>query len=65
MGYFFFILLMGALLAVVASLFVGLFAMARGRESDAKLSSRAMRWRVGLQAFALVCFILAFLTARP
>lgn len=62
MGGFFFVLLMGALLAVLASLGVGMFAMARGRTADLKLSNRMMRWRIGLQAFALVCFVLALLT---
>lgn len=48
-----------ALLAVLVSLVVGLFAMARGREEDAKLSQKMMRMRVALQALALGLFILA------
>lgn len=53
------LLLAFALLLVFASLAVGLFAMARGRESDAQLSQKMMRLRVGLQGLALACFVLA------
>ena len=49
MDKFFFILLAVSLLAVLASLFTGLFAMARGKEADAGLSQKMMRLRVILQ----------------
>lgn len=62
MNGIFFILLMVALLAVLASLGLGLFAMARGREQDAALSQKMMRLRVLLQGVALACFALAVLT---
>ena len=58
MSGFFFVLLMGALLAVLASLGVGMFAMARGRTSDLKLSNRMMRWRIIAQAIAIAVFML-------
>jgi hypothetical protein len=64
MNSFFIILLALAMLAVLASLGIGLFAMARGKEQDAKLSQRMMRFRVILQLVALVCFILAALAGR-
>ena len=64
MDKFFFILLVVSLLAVLASLFTGLFAMARGKEADAALSQKMMRLRVILQGFALVCFVLALLAGR-
>lgn len=64
MDKFFIILLVAAMLAVLGSLGVGLFAMARGKESDAALSQKMMRWRVMLQGVALVCFILAVLAGR-
>lgn len=56
------VLLAVALLAVLASLAVGLFAMARGRESDAHLSQKMMRLRIVTQAIALACFVLAVMT---
>lgn len=56
------VLLGVALLAVLASLGMGLFAMARGREGDAQLSQKMMRLRIVTQAVALVCFILAVMT---
>lgn len=56
------ILLILALGAVVASLFVGLFFMARGGQGDSRKSNTAMRLRVALQGVALVLFLLAILT---
>ncbi len=53
------ILLAAALLAVLASLVVGLFAMARGKEQDAALSQKMMRMRVTLQGVALAAFLIA------
>lgn len=45
-----------AMLSVLASLGVGLFAMAKG---DARLSNKMMRVRIGLQAIALLFFFIA------
>lgn len=56
------ILLILAMAAAAASLFGGLFVMARGRPEDARRSNVFMRWRIVLQAVALVLFALAFLT---
>lgn len=56
------ILMVMAMLAVVGSLFLGLFFMARGAGGDASRSNRMMRWRVSLQGLALVLFVLAVLT---
>lgn len=56
------VLLAAALLAVLASLAVGLFAMARGKEQDVALSQRMMRLRITLQGVALVAFIIAVMT---
>lgn len=64
MNSFFIILLALAMLAVLASLGIGLFAMARGKEQDAALSQKMMRLRVILQLIALVCFIMAALAGR-
>ncbi|QCO17238.1 twin transmembrane helix small protein (plasmid) [Azospirillum brasilense] len=55
-------LLIVALGLVVASLFSGLFFMARGGQGDSRKSNRAMRMRVALQGVALVLFLLAILT---
>lgn len=51
-----------ALLAVVASLFSGLFFMARSGQGDARRSNKAMRMRVVLQGAALLLFLIAILT---
>ncbi len=56
MNSFFSILMIFAILSVVTSLGIGLFAMTKG---DSKLSNKMMRVRIGLQAFALLLFFLA------
>jgi hypothetical protein len=58
-----FILLVIAMLTVVAVLFWGLFSMARGGEYNARWSNLIMRWRVVLQAFAVLVFVLIMLAA--
>ncbi|AWU97554.1 twin transmembrane helix small protein [Azospirillum ramasamyi] len=55
------ILMVLAMLAVVGSLFVGLFFMARGGRNDPRRSNKAMRLRVILQGAALVLFVIAIL----
>ena len=62
MNELFAVLLILALGLVVASLFAGLFFMARGGENDPRKSNKAMRLRVTLQGVALVLFLLAMLT---
>ncbi|EWY37042.1 hypothetical protein N825_22290 [Skermanella stibiiresistens SB22] len=61
MSGFFTILLAVAMLAVLGSLFVGLFAMVRGGEFNEKYGNRLMRLRVTLQGVALIIFVLALL----
>ncbi|WP_372396224.1 twin transmembrane helix small protein [Azospirillum sp. HJ39] len=51
-----------AMLAVVGSLFVGLFFMVRGGPGDPRRSNKAMRLRVALQGIALLLFVIAILT---
>lgn len=63
MSGFFFVLMLGAMLAVLGTLFIGLFTMARGGEFAAKHSNRLMRLRVWLQGLAIVLFLLAVATA--
>lgn len=46
-----------AMLGTVGVLFAGLFGLARGGE-NARLSNTLMRWRVLLQAVALVLFVI-------
>lgn len=61
----FFTLCLGlALLAVLATLGLGLFSMIKGGEFARKHANRLMRARVILQGAALALFILAFLTAK-
>ncbi len=62
MSNIFIILMILPMLAVVGSLFVGLFSMARGGEGDGKQSNRMMRYRVIFQGIALLLFALAILT---
>lgn len=62
MNGIFSILMIMAMLAVVGSLFIGLFFMARGGGGDAKRSNKAMRLRVALQGFAVLLFIIAMMT---
>ncbi len=55
-----FLALMGvAMLAVLAALGMGLYAMTRGGEFNQKYGNRLMQARVGLQALAIVLFVLA------
>lgn len=58
-----FILLALAMLSVVAVLFWGLLSMTRGGEYNQRWSNVIMRWRVALQAFALLVFVLILLAA--
>jgi len=63
MNGFLFILLILTMLAVLGVLGMGLVAMARGGEFNARHGQRLMRWRVWLQGTAVVLFILLLLTA--
>ncbi len=47
------------MLAVLAALAMGLYAMTRGGEFNQKYGNRLMQARVGLQALAIVMFVLA------
>jgi len=51
------------MLAVLASLVLGLISMARGGESGRRQGNRLMQARVALQGLALLLFALAMLTA--
>ena len=53
-----FTLLIIAMVAVVGVLFFGLFSMARGGAFNQRNANRLMRWRVALQAFAVLLFVL-------
>ena len=63
MSKFFFVLMCAAAVAVVASLMIGVFAMAKGGETGKKYSNRMMKARVILQGLAIILFILAAVTA--
>jgi hypothetical protein len=56
MDSFFSLLMILAMLTVLASLGIGLFAMAKGSPA---FSNKMMRWRVALQALAILFFVLA------
>lgn len=59
MSTFFFILIALSMLAVLISLFAGLYVMARGGELDKKYSNRLMRARIMLQGLAVLLFVIA------
>ncbi|MCB9957016.1 MAG: twin transmembrane helix small protein [Rhodospirillaceae bacterium] len=63
MSTFSLILMAVAMAAVLASLFGGLIAMARGGEFNRKYGNRFMRWRVMLQGLALLFFAIAVMSA--
>lgn len=50
-----------AMVATLAVLFLGLYSMARGGEFNRKYANVIMRWRVGLQATAILLFLLLVL----
>ena len=54
-------LLMAIMLLVVVVLFWGLVTMARGGEYNFRWSNTIMRWRVLLQALAVLVFVLILL----
>jgi Hypoxia induced protein conserved region len=58
MSGFIFTLLILAMGATLAVLFMGLFSMARGGEFAKRNSNRFMRWRVILQGVAVLLFVL-------
>lgn len=60
----FIIMMIVAMLATLASLFIGLFAMVKGGEFNKKHGNRLMQLRVMLQGAALLFFVLAFMTAQ-
>ena len=53
-----------AMVGVLASLLLGLFAMAKGGEKDNKTSNKMMRARVIMQALAIFFLFLAFLAKK-
>ncbi len=62
MSGIFFILMGVAMLAVLASLGMGLFVMAKGGETNKKYGNKLMQARVTLQGIALLFFALAIIT---
>lgn len=52
-----------AMLAVLVSLVLGVFVMAKGGEASRKYSNKLMQLRVTLQGIALLCFALALLSS--
>ena len=51
------------MIAVVGVLVFGLIAMAKGGEFNEKYGNRMMRWRVALQAFAVVLIVIFVIAA--
>ena len=64
MTSFIYILLIITMAAVAGVLFWGILTMARGGEYNVNWSNTIMRWRIILQALALVIFVLILLFSR-
>ena len=64
MSQFFTILMIAAMVLTLVSLAVGIGAMIKGGEFNAKYGNRLMRLRVTLQGVALVLFAFALLSAN-
>ena len=64
MTSFSYILLIITMAAVAGVLFWGVLTMARGGEYNVNWSNTIMRWRIILQALALVIFVLILLFSR-
>lgn len=64
MNSFFLVLIIVALLAIVASLALGLFVMVKGGEVNKKYGNKLMQARIILQAVAIALFVIAFLGSR-
>jgi hypothetical protein len=57
-------LMIVAMVATLGVLLFGLFSMARGGEFNRRNANRFMRWRVILQAAAILLFLLLVLVMR-
>lgn len=57
MSVLLFILTLITMLAVVAVLGLGIFSLTRGEDVRARWSNKLMRWRVMLQAVAIVLIV--------
>jgi len=64
MSNIFFILAALAAISVLASLFLGIGAMAKGDEAARKQSNKLMQARIVLQGVALLLFIIAVLVEK-
>lgn len=64
MSMTFSILMALAMLSVLGVLGLGIFSMVRGGEFNRKYSNTLMRARVGLQALAILLFVLAVATSH-
>ena len=61
MSGFFTILVIIAMIATLAVVVVGVISMARGGAFNKRNANKLMRLRIGLQATALLCFVIAVL----
>ena len=64
MSGFFATLIVIAMAAVLASLGVGVFGMAKGGDFNKKYGNKLMRARVILQGVALIFFVLAIISSQ-
>jgi xanthine/uracil permease len=64
METFFPIAIVGAMIAAVGALLLGIVSMAKGGEFSKKYGNKLMRARVALQGLAILLFIVFMLTYR-
>jgi xanthine/uracil permease len=64
MESFFPVAIVGAMIAAVGALLLGIVSMAKGGEFNRKYGNKLMRARVGLQGLAILLFIIFMLTYR-
>jgi hypothetical protein len=55
-------LVMGVAGAVLFTLMLGVFNMLRDSDKASKTSQKLMRWRIGLQALALILLVAAYIS---
>jgi xanthine/uracil permease len=58
------LVIVGAMIAAVGALLLGVFSMAKGGEFNRKYGNKLMRLRIALQGLAILLFIVFMLAYR-
>jgi xanthine/uracil permease len=64
MEHFLPLVIVGAMIAAVGALLLGVFSMAKGGEFNRKYGNKLMRLRIALQGLAILLFIVFMLAYR-